>query len=57
MTAALILLCSSQSHGRVLRMPLPDLIIAADESDVELEPQRRDVSHLQMFLQVPSEWT
>ena len=55
MTAALILLCSCQSHGRDLRMPLPDLIIAADESDVELEPQRRDVSHLQMFLQVPSE--
>ena len=46
MTAALILLCSCQSHGRDLRMPLPDKIIAADENDVELEPQRRDVSHL-----------
>ena len=56
MTAALILLCSCQSHGRDLRMPLPDyIIIAANGSDVELEPQRRDVSHLQMFLQVPSE--
>ena len=47
----------TQSHGRDLWMPLPDyIIIAADESDVELYPQRRDVFHLQLFQQVLSEW-
>ena len=56
-TAALILLYPCQSHGRDLWMPLPDyIIIAADESDVELYPQRRDVFHLQLFQQVLSEW-